>query len=308
MRLLSVCCVLSLSLVLNAGTAFGQCATPEERHKTSTTQTCGQFLQFRTYSKTHEGSVKTSCLDGGIFTQSSPWVQIGPVSAMGQCGSMQDSGPPVCEPSFSAVGIESLGDANYRFSLTGTSYSYTTSGCDDQGSTTTSADSYGEGCQGNYCCSRQQECTDGQRDWDSSNCRCYGTPTPIIIDVAGNGYNLTSAQRGVRFDMTGDGNAELVSWTSRGSDDAFLVLDRNGNGAIDGAVELFSHIAPQNPSPQPNGFEALRLLDVNGDGRVNANDPDFAAFATVDRPQPQRPLRTRRTEDARRRADHKFVR
>lgn len=104
--------------------------------------------------------------------------------------------------------------------------------------------------------------------------------TPIIIDVDGNGFRLTDAAGGISFDLTGDGSVEQISWTASSSDDAFLVLDRNGNGVIDGGVECFGGVTPQEPSPSPNGFRALKVFDQtanggNEDGKIDRGDSIF---------------------------------
>jgi ribosome modulation factor len=105
--------------------------------------------------------------------------------------------------------------------------------------------------------------------------------TPIIVDVEGDGYVLTSRREGVAFDLVPGGTKELVPWTALNSDDAWLVFDRNGNGKIDDGTELFGKTTPQPLSPQMNGFEALRLYDApehggNLNGLIDSNDAIFA--------------------------------
>jgi hypothetical protein len=88
--------------------------------------------------------------------------------------------------------------------------------------------------------------------------------SPVIIDVSGTGYHLTSAAGGVLFDFAGRGHLVRTAWTAPGSTDAFLVLPRNGR--VDDGSELFGSMTSQPASAHPNGFAALAVWDQPGHG------------------------------------------
>lgn len=118
---------------------------------------------------------------------------------------------------------------------------------------------------------------------DLDDYKCDSCRTPVVIDVLGDGFNLTDSAGGVYFDFGGSGNRRLSSWTSANSDDAWLVLDRNGNGTIDNLKEMFGNITPQPPSDKKNGFLALAEYDKpehggNADGVIDSKDSIFSSL------------------------------
>jgi hypothetical protein len=94
---------------------------------------------------------------------------------------------------------------------------------------------------------------------------CGGTPLVVQLDPA------------TPIELTAPGvagvNAAQTPW---------LVLDRNGDGAIT-IDELFGDATPlADGTPAKNGFAALAQYDANHDGVIDAGDPIFAQLALWD--------------------------
>lgn len=149
-----------------------------------------------------------------------------------------------------------------------------------------------DGCGGTgTACSYHSQCCDGI--CNNGVCGGFdpgpggsGGGTPVLIDVLGNGFSLTDAAGGVNFDLDINVIAEKISWTTSATDDAWLALDRNGNGIVDNGSELFGNFAAQ-PNPlggqDKNGFLALAEYDRvtnggNNDGRISQIDAIFASL------------------------------
>jgi hypothetical protein len=100
----------------------------------------------------------------------------------------------------------------------------------------------------------------GENFFSSDLC---GDNTPLVIAFDSEPITFTA---GVPFDAP----TPTTPW---------LALDRNGNGRIDGAAELFgSDTVLADGTHAPNGFIALAELDANGDGLIDASDPAFASL------------------------------
>jgi len=84
----------------------------------------------------------------------------------------------------------------------------------------------------------------------------------------------------VRFyrDSNNNGTLERTGWVARG--DGLLVRDLNGDGVINNGGELFgSGTVLPDGSKAADGYAAMRALDTNLDGILDANDAAFGQLA-----------------------------
>jgi hypothetical protein len=84
---------------------------------------------------------------------------------------------------------------------------------------------------------------------------------PLVINFSGTAAELTDEK--TAFDLDADGTAEEISFVKSGS--GFLVLDRNGDGAVNDGSELFG---PRTG----DGFAELAAYDDDQNGWIDESD------------------------------------
>ena len=117
----------------------------------------------------------------------------------------------------------------------------------------------------------------------SSSIRELTAIDPLMLDLDGDGLALTNLQASsVSFDMLGLGLPFPTAWLSpEGSGkDAFLVVDRNGDGLIRSISELLSEYFGSSDGRRTaaSGLEALGRFDSNADGRVDSADGAWSSL------------------------------
>ena len=97
--------------------------------------------------------------------------------------------------------------------------------------------------------------------------------TPIVLDLNGDGVTTLSVAQGVSFDLAATGTARQTGWVS--ATDGLLVRDLNADGVINDGRELFGSATQVDGQAAGDGFNAMRALDSNQDGRLTAADAAF---------------------------------
>ena len=102
---------------------------------------------------------------------------------------------------------------------------------------------------------------------------------PLIIDLGQDGIHLGDKGVGVMFDLMATGTPIKMQWTAPSGNDAFVMIDKNGNGIVDNGSELltnYNQLMLQN-TQAPNGFADLAQYDLvslggNDDGFISEAD------------------------------------
>jgi hypothetical protein len=266
-----------------AADARAQCALRLDHQQTgSTTDTYYADVEAQTVFSTTGGDVGTSCTDADLEQQL--WFEGRQPNGGTFCGGHQDtvaasqSANGVC----AALGHGSIARVTHR-------YGHPTIMTGSWGSTArhikwgyTQIDTHRSRWYSTTLASGGQCPNPYDYYWNGSEC-VYTPGSPIVLPLRANkgdthaDYRLTGISAGATFDLNADGAPDYSGWTAPGSALGFLVYDRNGNGIIDDASEMFGNHTHPSAS---NGFEALYyVMPQTDDGRLNAidaNDPLYA--------------------------------
>ncbi len=102
--------------------------------------------------------------------------------------------------------------------------------------------------------------------------------TPLVLSFDRAPVAFT-ADASAAFDLTGGAMSAVTDWPAAAT--PWLALDRDRDGAIDDGGELFGSATRLSSAARArHGFEALRELDSNGDGRISAADAAFGDLVT----------------------------
>jgi hypothetical protein len=91
---------------------------------------------------------------------------------------------------------------------------------------------------------------------------------PLVIDLAGDGFNFTSVSDGIVFPIRIDMTRERIAWTAPGSDDGFLAMDKQRGGIVNSVYNLIAGVR------HVNGFAELNSLEREIDGTPISREPD----------------------------------
>jgi hypothetical protein len=108
-----------------------------------------------------------------------------------------------------------------------------------------------------------------------------GGGSPIILDITGDGFHLTSEANGVKFDILADGTPIQTSWTDPQYHNSFLVHDVPVGGKVTGK-NLFGNHTYNGCS---NGYCALAefaRVDLTKTSTINSSNPAFAKLKLWD--------------------------
>jgi hypothetical protein len=101
---------------------------------------------------------------------------------------------------------------------------------------------------------------------------------PLVLDIQGNGIDLTGAANGAFWDLTGSGKPVQAA-TVRG-DDGLLFVDKNHDGRLTSGKELFG-----DQTGYADGYANMASQDANRDGVIDSRDPIFTDLRVYQDPK-----------------------